>query len=159
MGSLGQTISGPEPFNAEASHRKLSGAGHLCLGTTTRPPRTAGWWHRVSVAALTPTEAQASRGALWFALQSWVVRLTTLAVFTVLGRLLAPADFGLVALANVFVMVLSVLVQRGVGSALVQLPDLTRRHLNTAFFSSAGGGLFFCGALAVSAPYLSLIHI
>jgi len=112
----------------------------------TAPPQTL---------STLPSQAEVSRGALWFALQSWMVRLTTLVVFIVLSRLLAPSDFGLVALANVFVLLLTVLVQRGVGSALVQRREVTPAHLNTAFVSSIAGGLGFCLALVIAAPFIS----
>ncbi len=62
--------------------------------------------------------------------------LFQLAYFGVLARILSKADFGVVAVANVFVS-LAVLVSRiGLGPALIQRKDISKTHIATAFYVS-----------------------
>lgn len=59
----------------------------------------------------------------------------------VLARILSPSDFGLVAMAMVFVAAADVLGAFGLDWALVRQPGLERRHLDTAWTIRAGLGL------------------
>lgn len=71
---------------------------------------------------------------------SWSYLLTggrtvmTLIVSLVLARLLGPEIFGAIAMANVFVLFIEMFVRQGLVSAIVQRPNLTRIHLDTAFW-------------------------
>jgi teichuronic acid exporter len=55
----------------------------------------------------------------WSAIQNWTSQLLSLVVFLLLARLLKRADFGLVALASVFVVVLSTLSNQGFAQAII----------------------------------------
>lgn len=81
-------------------------------------------------------------------------RLLGLASTMILARLLVPADFGLVAMAMVFVAAADLLGAFGLDWALVRQPGIERRHLDTAWTIRAGLGLaslFVLVALAVPA--------
>ncbi|MDZ7673843.1 MAG: oligosaccharide flippase family protein [Acidimicrobiales bacterium] len=60
-------------------------------------------------------------------------RAISTAVFVVLARLLVPEDFGLVALAAVFVALLGLVRDQGLVQAVVQRRSLEPLHLDTAF--------------------------
>jgi O-antigen/teichoic acid export membrane protein len=75
--------------------------------------------------------------------------------FLVLARLLNPEDFGLVALASVFVALLGVVTEQGFAHALVQREDLEPSHLDTAFWSSVLTGSLLAAALVVAAEPVS----
>lgn len=68
----------------------------------------------------------------------------------VLAALLGPDEFGLVALALVYVMFIDMLQRQGLSSAIVQRRDLQRDHLNTAFW------LIVVLTLALTAASVSL---
>ncbi|GGI05396.1 lipopolysaccharide biosynthesis protein [Egicoccus halophilus] len=55
-----------------------------------------------------------------------------------MGRLLRPADFGVLAVATVFLRFGQYFAQMGVGPALVQAPSLTDRRISTAFLTNLG---------------------
>src|SRR3954454_2191781 len=84
---------------------------------------------------------KATRSVGWVVLDKWGNRLTSLLVFAILGRLVAPSDFGLIALAAVYITILSVFVDSGFGSAVVQRNDLTDEHTSTAFWISLFTGI------------------
>jgi O-antigen/teichoic acid export membrane protein len=62
-----------------------------------------------------------------------VARCLDLATIVVLGRLLSPADFGLVAIAMSVVMVVEAILELPVGQAVVRLPVVKKAHYDTAF--------------------------
>ncbi|RFA22537.1 lipopolysaccharide biosynthesis protein [Subtercola boreus] len=88
---------------------------------------------------------KALTGVKWVAADKWSNRLMGLVVLTVLGRLLSPADFGLVALASAFMAFANVFVDQGFGRGLVQRAELSRIYTNTAFWTS----VISSGALAL----------
>jgi O-antigen/teichoic acid export membrane protein len=93
--------------------------------------------------------ARAARGAAWTALQTWSYNLISLGVFVVLGRLLGPAAFGLMAAAMVVVLFLRVIVDAGFGRLLVQRPTLPMGYADTAFWTALGMG-FACTTITVA---------
>lgn len=87
-----------------------------------------------------PLQRRVSRGLAWTIVDNWGRQLLSFVVFVVLANLLLPADIGLVALAVVFVNFAQVFVDQGLGDALIQRKDLTRAHVDTAFWVAIGTG-------------------
>jgi O-antigen/teichoic acid export membrane protein len=100
---------------------------------------------------------KASRGVAWTTVDAVGTRLITTVIFILLARLLEPAAFGLVALSLVFIALMRLLVDQGFGAAIVQRKDLTKAHLDTAFWTSVLTGLVLAGALALAAHPLSAL--
>ena len=86
---------------------------------------------------LTPRVAQ---GLAWTTLQNWGSQAMFLVVFLLLAHLLEPKDFGLFALAAVFVALMQVFLDSGFAQALVQREDLEQPHLDTAFWTTVALG-------------------
>lgn len=99
--------------------------------------------------------ARAMDGALWIAAATWLVRILSTVTFVFVGRHLTPAAFGLVALANAFVLLLGILTSSGFATYLVRAPRIGRRLFSTAFWTSAGIGLVLYLLLLLAAPLLS----
>lgn len=59
----------------------------------------------------------------------------------VLGRLLTPADFGVVAIATAFVAFVTMLPKQALPQAIVQRDELADDQLNSLFWLNVGGGL------------------
>lgn len=79
---------------------------------------------------------------------------TTLGLSLVLARLLGPEAFGLIAMANVYILFVEILVRQGLFVAIVQFPDLDDRHLNTAFWLTAVSSLILTPlSMLLSAPW------
>jgi O-antigen/teichoic acid export membrane protein len=92
---------------------------------------------------------------MWSIGQQWVVRLSGVVTFVILGRLLAPADFGAIALAATLVVVLGNLADFGFAAYLVQADEVDQRTCSTAFFFSGAVGLALAVGLAAVAGPLS----
>jgi O-antigen/teichoic acid export membrane protein len=115
--------------------------------TVAEGPRTRGG---VSRAAL--------RGAAWMGFASWINQAVALSTFIVLGRLLVPEDFGLVAAASVILWLLRVLVDQGFSQVLVQRPELTEVHVDTAFWTALGTGIGLALLTAGAAPLVADLY-
>lgn len=59
----------------------------------------------------------------------------------VLAALLGPEAYGIAAMALVYVMFIDMLQQQGMSAALIQRKDLTKGHLDTAFWLLAASGI------------------
>lgn len=88
----------------------------------------------------------------WIALDKWGARLSTLVVFAILGRLLDPSEFGIVALASVYIAFLAVFVDSGFSQSLIQRAELDDEHASTAFWISLGIGTGLAAVLSIGAP-------
>ena len=80
-------------------------------------------------------------GVVWSAGLQWGEQFVGFIVFSVLARLLGPEDFGLVALASVFINFLQIFNNQGIAEAIVQKEEIQKEHLDTAFWFSIGIGL------------------
>ena len=87
--------------------------------------------------------ARVRTSLLWSALDKWGTRIMSLVVLVVLGRLLQPEDFGLVALASAYLAFVNILVEGGFGKALVQKKSMSRRDASTAFWANMALSLVF----------------
>lgn len=101
---------------------------------------------------------RAASGAAWVALEKWASRLLSLVVFGLLARLLAPEDFGLMAICVSVATILGIFVQYGLAQVLVQRKELTEREIHTAFWAGFAFSLLLYGLLWVSTPIFVNIY-
>jgi teichuronic acid exporter len=94
-------------------------------------------------------------GVAWNLLAVAVSTALALGVFLVTSRVLAPADFGAVALATAVVAMVSMAVPAAFGEAIVQRPDLRPAHLDAVFWTTMAVAAALYAALALAAPVLA----
>ena len=80
-------------------------------------------------------------GMLWMVYGKVAFAVLQLVILGILARLLVPADFGVIAAAEVVIGFSAIVSQLGLGPALVQRPELEDRHVETAFTASVLLGL------------------
>lgn len=103
-------------------------------------------------------QKRVARGLTWTLVDTWGSQLLGLVVFVILARLLTPVDFGLVALATVFVAFANLIVDQGLGDALIQRRSLTRGQIDTAFWVAvATGALLTVSSLILAGPIAMLL--
>lgn len=94
----------------------------------------------------------------------WSYLLTTggyavVALLTfVLAAILSPREFGVLAMALVWVALALVLLQHGPTMAVIQQDDITDDHVNAAFWSTLGGALLFSLVFAAVAPLWAALN-
>lgn len=91
-------------------------------------------------------------GLLWMGSGKAAYTLLQLLVLSVLGRLIAPADFGVVSAALVVMGLSTIVSNLGLGPAIVQRPQLEQRHVETAFTASLVLGAGLGAAIWLVAP-------
>ena len=91
-------------------------------------------------------------GLRWAGLSAAAQALASLLILAVLSRMLTPADFGVLAIALIFVTAAQVLGHRNLGSAIVQRRGLDDRHVAAALTLSAAAAAVLAGAVWAAAP-------
>ena len=84
---------------------------------------------------------QTVSGMAWMIYGKVAFAILQLLILGLLARLLSPADFGVIAAAEVVIGFSAIVSQLGLGPALVQRPELEDRHIETAFSASVLLGL------------------
>lgn len=85
--------------------------------------------------------------------------IVELAVQVVMARLLAPEEFGALAIMLVFVNIGNVVVQSGLNTALVQAPEIDDIDLSTVFWLSFGASLVLFLAVFIAAPTIASFYV
>ena len=81
-----------------------------------------------------------------------------LIISILLARILAPEEFGQIAIMNVFINLSQVIVEGGFTTALVQRKDVTEQDYSTVFFINLGLATVCYLSLQVAAPWISTYY-
>lgn len=107
------------------------------------------------VASAASVSSLVARSVGWVVLDRWGTRCISLAMLIVLGRLLVPADFGLVSLASMYVSFVGMFVEQGFARALIQRSELRQEHVDTAFWTAVALGVLLTVATVLAAGWLA----
>ncbi|MGH8523400.1 MAG: MOP flippase family protein, partial [Gammaproteobacteria bacterium] len=99
----------------------------------------------------------AASGAKWSLISVTGRRLMSLVTSIVLARLLSPTDFGLVAMAAVFVGFIELLRDMGTGAGIVQTSRPTDELLSSVFWLNVGLGVVATALLLALAPLAAML--
>jgi O-antigen/teichoic acid export membrane protein len=95
---------------------------------------------------------QTVAGMLWMVYGKVAFAILQLIIVGLLARLLSPADFGVIAAAEVVIGFSAIVSQLGLGPALVQRSQLEPRHIETAFTASVLLGAVLGALIWFGAP-------
>lgn len=85
-------------------------------------------------------------------------QLVSFVVSIVLARILAPSDYGAIAMVTIFVTLANVIVEGGFSSALIQKKDADKLDFSTVFYFSVVFSIILYAVLYISAPYISRFY-
>ena len=91
----------------------------------------------------------------WSALDVFIRQGVQFVITIVLARILAPEDFGVIALLALFIGVASIFMDSGFSSALIQRQNTTRTDESTVFFFNLGMGAVTAILLCAAAPWIA----
>lgn len=91
------------------------------------------------------TKSKALSSLLWSFLEKFGSQGVTLIVSIILARLLDPDIFGVIAIVMVFISILNVFIDSGLGNALIQKKDADDLDFSSVFFFN----VFMCVALYI----------
>jgi O-antigen/teichoic acid export membrane protein len=101
-------------------------------------------------------QQKAIKAGMWSAIQNSGSQVGSAIVFLLLARLLKPADFGLAALASVFLAFMEILLRQGFAQALIQKQKLAPEDINTAFWTNLGIGTSLTAISWFLAPLVAI---
>ncbi len=95
---------------------------------------------------------------IWRFLERTGAQIVGFIVAIILARILSPEDYGTIALISVFITIMNVFVDSGLGSALVQKKDADNIDFSTVFYTN----LFFClllyGVMFIVSPFIARFY-
>ncbi len=94
-------------------------------------------------------------GLSWSLLSQVVGVAMTLVIGIVLARLLGPSQFGLIAMVTVITQFGQVFAEMGMGDAIVQKPELSKRDSSTAFWINCLLGLLIACIIALFSGFIA----
>jgi O-antigen/teichoic acid export membrane protein len=97
-------------------------------------------------------------GAFWQLLQKSSVQLVSFVVSVILARLIDPAEFGIVAMASIFMAVAGAIADGGLGTSLVQRKDIDKLDQDTVFHFGMLVSVILYTILYFCAPLISRIY-
>ena len=92
---------------------------------------------------------------IWRFAERCGAQLVTFIVSIVLARILAPEDYGTIALVTVFTTILQVFVDCGLGTALIQKKDADDLDFSSVFFFNFAVCLILYLCMFISAPFIA----
>lgn len=94
-------------------------------------------------------------GFAWQGATKLVVQVTSWAATLFVARLIAPADYGVIAAASVFVELLILITDMGLAQGLIQKPETSRQEEEGVFFVSLAFGICGYVILFLVAPFVA----
>lgn len=99
------------------------------------------------------SEPRGVRAALgWAFVMTWGRRGLAIIFTIVIAALVGPRAYGIVAIALVYVQLLTVFLEQGLGTAIIQRRDLRHEHLDAAFWLNLVWGILLVGVGVGTAP-------
>ncbi|WP_162026094.1 MULTISPECIES: lipopolysaccharide biosynthesis protein [unclassified Lentimonas] len=101
---------------------------------------------------------QATSGVIWSAFERFGQQGCAFIVQLVLARLLAPEQFGLIAMVVVFIVISRVVVNAGFSQAIVQQKTVSAVDLSTVFYTNMVIALLMALLLCGVAPMIAIFY-
>lgn len=92
---------------------------------------------------------------IWRFAERCGAQLVTFIVSVVLARILAPEDYGQIALITVFTTIMQVFVDSGLGTALIQKKDADDLDFSSVFYFNFALCLILYAVMFVAAPFIA----
>lgn len=95
---------------------------------------------------------------IWRFAERCGAQLVSFLVSVVLARILAPEDYGTIALVTVFTAILQVFVDSGLGTALIQKKDADDLDFSSVFYFNFAMCLLLYAGMFIAAPYIAIFY-
>lgn len=103
-------------------------------------------------------KSQAVRGVLWSAVERFSVQGIQFVLSIIIARLVAPSEYGLIAMLGIFLAIAQTFIDSGFSNALIQKKDRTEIDFSTVFYFNIVVSLVAYLILFLSAPYIALFY-
>ena len=97
-------------------------------------------------------------GVIWKFAERFFSQGVSFIVSVILARLLAPEDYGAVAIVMVFIEIANVFVVSGLNTALIQKKTINDTEISTIFYCGVILSIFFYIVMFFAAPYIASFY-
>lgn len=97
-------------------------------------------------------------GVFWQGLERIGSQGISFVISIVLARLLAPEEFGVIAIIMIFTALCGCFVDSGFGSALIQKQDITEADCSSVFYINIAVAFVMYGLLFLGAPWIAMFY-
>lgn len=98
---------------------------------------------------------KAAKGIVWSFVDKIFNQGLQFVIAIALARLLTPADYGIIGMLSIFILVANACVDAGFSQAIIQKKDRTEEDYSTVFYINILVALVLYGALYMAAPYIA----
>jgi|UniRef100_UPI003079CA50 teichuronic acid exporter len=98
---------------------------------------------------------KAAKGVIWSALERFSVQGIQFVLGIIIARLVAPSEYGLIAMLNIFLAVAQSFIDSGFSNALIQKKNRTETDCSTVFYFNIVVAIGLYSILYVSSPYIA----
>lgn len=98
-------------------------------------------------------------GMIWTFIQKVSTQAISFVISVILARILSPDDYGVVALAGMLLILMSIFSDGGIGPALIQKKDADERDYNTMFVIQLTMATILYGIVYFVAPWFSSLFV
>lgn len=98
---------------------------------------------------------KATHGIFWSCVERFGNQGVSFCFSIFLARILAPKDYGIVAMINIFTVIAQSFVESGFGSAIIRKPDLNEYDKSTAFIFNMVVGVACYIILFIASPWIA----
>ncbi|MDO5104870.1 lipopolysaccharide biosynthesis protein [Capnocytophaga sp.] len=92
---------------------------------------------------------------LWVLVEKFGYSGINLLCTLVLARLLTPYEFGLIGAVTIIISIANMIVESGMGAALINKKNVTQLHYNTMFTFNLLMSISLCAIIYLAAPYIA----
>lgn len=103
-------------------------------------------------------KTKALKGSVWTILEKISSNIVSFIVSMILARILAPEEFGKVALLMVFISICDIFVESGLGIALIQKKNVTEIDFSTIFYFNNFISVLLYAIVYITAPYIAMFY-
>lgn len=107
---------------------------------------------------MTSIRKKAISGTKWTGLSNAVITALQLLQLAVLARLLAPEDFGLIAIIMIVIGLAQAFGDMGVSNAIIYRQDVTREELSSLYWLNIVAGIVISAVIVLSGPFVSNMY-
>lgn len=94
-------------------------------------------------------------GVVWKFAERFVAQGVSFFVSLILARILMPADYGVVAIINIFITIADIFLSSGLNTSLIQKKEVTDLEFSTIFWCNLGLGCVLYLVMFIAAPFIS----
>jgi O-antigen/teichoic acid export membrane protein len=98
---------------------------------------------------------RAVSGVLWSLWQQVSGKLVGFGISIFMARMLAPAEFGLIAMLSIFIAIGNSLLDSGLTASLIRTTDADQRDFSTIFYFNLAGSSILYALLFITAPLIA----